>query len=143
MKKVCVIAICGAVAVLAIETQRAAGVEAFRKEFESMYVKAEPGSDAEKSLQTAFKAAKCNVCHFGTSKKNRNDYGKALATLLTKKDAKDTAKIHSALEQVAGMKSKADDGASPTFGELIQQGKLPGGDAKPAAETAEAKAGGE
>jgi hypothetical protein len=65
------------------------------------------------------------VCHAGKTKKNHNDYGKALKTLLTKKDAKDTEKIHAALEKAAGMKSKSGDESSPTFGELIKQGKLP------------------
>ena len=31
------------------------------------------------------KTLKCNVCHFGKSKKNRNDYGKAIAKALAPK----------------------------------------------------------
>ena len=72
--------------------------------------------------------AKCNVCHVGKSKKDRNAYGHALADLLDKKeDAKDVAKIRAALEKVAGMPSDPAKADSVTFGDLIKQGKLPGG----------------
>jgi hypothetical protein len=43
------------------------------------------------------------------------------------------------LDEVAKLKSKADDASSPTFGELIEQGKLPGGE--PTATTATATSG--
>ncbi len=126
MKNVCIMALCGLVAgtVLA-KVQMAYGVDAFKKEFESMYVSKEPATDAEKSLVAAVQKAKCNVCHVGKTKKVRNEYGKALSSLVTKKDAKNTEKIHEALEKVAGMKSKPADDNSPTFGDLIKQGKLP------------------
>jgi hypothetical protein len=120
------LALCGFIAgTLLAKVQLAYGVDAFKKEFESMYVKKEPATDAEKSLLAAVQKAKCNVCHAGKSKKNHNEYGKALKTLLTKKDAKNTEKIHGALEKVADMKSQAGNDGSPTFGELIKQGKLP------------------
>jgi hypothetical protein len=126
MKRVCILALCGFAVGMLLGTVRSAhAVNDFKKEFESVYVKKQPTSEAEKSLLAAVNKAKCNVCHVGTSKKERNEYGKALATFLTKKDAKNTEKIHEALEKVAGMKSKSDDPNSPTFGELIQQGKLP------------------
>ncbi len=136
MKNLCIFVLCGLVAgVLLGKTRTALAVNDFKKEFEAKYVKKEPGTDAEKNLLAAVNKAKCNVCHVGKSKKERNDYGQALHTLLTKKDAKDTAKIQDALDKVAGMKSKADDANSPTYGELIQQGKLPCED-KAATETA-------
>ena len=129
MKNVCLLALCGfVVGTLLSSVPRAYATDAFKKEFESMYVKKEPATDAEKSLVAAVQKAKCNVCHVGKTKKVRNDYGKALNTMLTKKDAKDTAKIHESLEKVASMKSKPDDAGSPTFGELLLQGKLPGGE---------------
>ncbi len=127
MKKASLLAVCGMViGALALEIQSAHAVAPFKKEFESKYVKKEPATEAEKSLATAVSEAKCNVCHYGKSKKNRNTYGVALSKELTKKDGKDTAKIQAALDKVAAEKSIPDDAASPTFGELIEQGKLPG-----------------
>jgi hypothetical protein len=59
-----------------------------------------PGSP----LAAAVETAKCNVCHVGSNKK--------------------------ALETVAAMPSDPAKADAPTFGALIEQGKLPGGDAK-------------
>ena len=126
MKNVCMLALCGFVAgTLMARVQMAYAVDAFKKSFDAMYVKKEPATDAEKSLAAAVEKAKCNVCHVGKTKKVRNDYGKAVGALVTKKDAKDAPKIEEALKKVAGEKSKPDDASSPTFGELISQGKLP------------------
>jgi hypothetical protein len=79
----------------------------------------------------AIKEQKCNVCHYGTTKKNRNDFGKALnksidATAykaLKDEDNKEklTEKIDAALK--AAMKEKSADGK--TFGSLIEAGQLP------------------
>ncbi len=126
MKKACLLALCGmAIGALALEINAAHAIAPFKKEFDEKYVKKEPASEAEKALAVSVSEAKCNVCHYGKSKKNRNDYGQALAKELTKKDGKEIAKIQAALDKVAALKSKADDAGSPTFGELIQQGKLP------------------
>jgi hypothetical protein len=142
MKRACLIALCGiVVGAIAAHVPMAHAVAPFKKEFDAVYVKKAPTTDAQKSLLASVEKAKCNVCHTGKSKKERNGYGQALAQLLTKKDGKDVAKIHAALEKVAGMKSKPDDAGSPTFGELIEQGKLPGGEAE--ADTATASAGDE
>ncbi len=93
----------------------------FGKEFDALYVK--PGS----ALEAKVKEAKCNVCHVGPKKQDRNAYGMALSELLDKKDdAKNPEKIKAALETVAKMKSGGAD--SPTFGELIESGKLPAGE---------------
>ncbi len=90
----------------------------FQKEFEALYVK--PGS----ALEAKVKEVKCNLCHVGTKKTDRNAYGKALDELLDKKDdAKNPEKIKSALETVGKQKSAGAD--SPTFGELIEKGNLP------------------
>ncbi len=129
MKSLFCLSLCGLMAGALLGTVHSAGaVEAFKKEFEAKYVKKEPATDAEKSFTAAVEKAKCAVCHVGKTKKVRNDYGKALGALVTKKDAKDTAKIQEALDKIHGAKSKPDDASSPTFGELIEQGKLPGGD---------------
>ena len=103
-------------------------IKQFQDEFKAVYVKPDSSDPAEKALATAVEAAKCNLCHKGKEKKDRNAYGHALAVLLDKKeDAKNMEKIRKALETVAGMKSA--DG-EPTFGELIKMGKLPGGPAE-------------
>jgi hypothetical protein len=103
-------------------------IKQFQDEFKAVYVKADSSDPAEKALAAAVETAKCNVCHKGKEKKDRNAYGNALADLLDKKeDAKNMEKIRKALETVAAMPST--DGG-PTFGELIKMGKLPGGAAE-------------
>jgi hypothetical protein len=82
------------------------------------------------------------MCHVqGKEKKVRNAYGTQLSMILKKDNFKPdrlkaepekcAAEIVAALDAVAAKKSG--DDSSPTFGELIAQHKLPGGDAKPAA----------
>jgi hypothetical protein len=130
MKSVVLLAVCGVIAAGSVLSEAAWGIEAFKKEFEAKYVKKDPSTDAEKSLAAAVTKVKCNVCHVGTNKKMRNEYGKALDELLDKKtDAKDAAKIQDALDKVAGMKSNPKNPSSPTFGQLIEEGKLPGDEA--------------
>lgn len=117
---------CGVV--LAGSPRPALAIPPFKKEFDAKYVKKD-GTDVEKEFAAKAEKVKCNTCHKGKTKKERNAYGDALAELLDKKaDEKDLKKIQESLDKVAGMKSKADDPSSPTFGELIQQGKLPGGE---------------
>lgn len=67
------------------------------------------------------KKVKCGVCHFGKSKKNRNDYGKALMKNV-KKNEKKVDKINAALEKTESAKNAKGE----TFGSLIKAGKLPG-----------------
>jgi hypothetical protein len=62
----------------------------------------------------------CNICHVGTDKKQRNDYGMAIDKLLSKDDMKDAEKIEQSLVKVEGEKS-----GDTTFGVLIKEGKLP------------------
>ncbi|MBI3838144.1 MAG: hypothetical protein HY288_09465 [Planctomycetia bacterium] len=138
MKNLCLLAL-SCFVVLAV-VQSAHAIPAFNKEFENKYVKKESTNDSEKALAAAVAKVKCNVCHMGKTKKVRNEYGKALDELLDKKtDIKDIPKIQAALEKVAGMKSNPNDPSSPTFGELLEQGKLPGGEesAAPAASDGE------
>jgi hypothetical protein len=115
------------VAIVAAATARPAyAIKQFFDEFKAMYVKADSADAAEKALAAAVETEKCNVCHVGKSKKDRNAYGEALAGLLDKKeDAKNVEKIKASLEKVAGMPSDGKSG--PTFGALIKEGKLPGG----------------
>ncbi len=129
MKNAIVMTIGGLMIASSLIVTRGYGIDAFKKEFEAKYVKKDPTTDAEKALAAAVTKVKCNVCHVGKNKKARNEYGKALDHLLDKKkDAKNKAKIQSALDEVANMKSDPKDDTSPSFGELIQEGKLPGGE---------------
>jgi ABC-type Na+ efflux pump permease subunit len=101
----------------------------YLKAFNTKYLKPE-GSADEKAFAAEVKEAKCAVCHEGTSKKNRNAYGKELAKLLIPPNEKDPAKIDEALDKAAEMHVDANDPKSPTFADLIKQGKLPNSDAK-------------
>jgi hypothetical protein len=138
MKNFCLLVLCGvAVGTLFARVESARAVDPFKKEFEAKYVKETPATPEETAFAAAVKTAKCNVCHVGTKKKDRNAYGDALDALLDKKaDLKNKPKIQEALDKVAEMKSDANDPNSPTFGDLIKQGKLPGGEGD-----AQAKAG--
>lgn len=114
----------GVALMVGASSRPAFAIKEFFDEFKALYVKPDSGDANEKALAAEVETAKCNVCHAGSNKKERNSYGNALAELLDKKeDKKDTAKIRGALEKVAAMPSG--DG-KPTFGELIKQGKLPG-----------------
>ena len=99
---------------------------AYDKEFKALYVKPE-GTPAEKALATEVGTAKCNVCHVGKEKKERNAYGKTIGEILGEKNIKDVEKIKASLEKAAGMPSDPADAASVKFGDLIKEGKLPGG----------------
>lgn len=129
MKKVFVVALCAVAAVgtsMLINVQRAEARANYKKQFEAMYVKKESSDPNDKKLAEAAEAAKCGICHVGKEKKDRNAYGQALAKLLMKKET-DNAKIDAALQEVAKEHSKPGDASSPTFGDLIKEGKLPGG----------------
>jgi hypothetical protein len=127
-----VFSILAALAVMLVPTRPALAIKPFKDEFDKKYKIKSPGSDTEKSLAEKVNTAKCNVCHEGTSKKKRNPYGQALDAYLDKKtDMKDMAKIQDALSKVEAEHSVKGDDKSPTFGDLIKQGKLPGGDVAP------------
>lgn len=107
---------------------RVLAIAQFKSEFEAKYVKPESTEAKDISFAEAVAEARCNVCHAGISKKDHNRYGVALADLLDRRADRDNKeKIQAVLDQVASMKSDADKDDSPTFGELIDQGKLPGG----------------
>lgn len=118
MKKAVVLMLAVAVASvasLAIDVQQAEAFPPFKKAFDEKYM-------AEGSpLFAAYEGkSNCNVCHLGTNKKKRNEYGEALDKLLSKDDMKQPEKIAEALTKVESEKS-----GSSTFGELIKTGKLP------------------
>jgi len=106
--------------------QPAKAIKQFRDEFVAKYVKPDSQDPKDKAFSEAVDEAKCNLCHMGASKKDRNVYGTALAELLDRKTDKDNKeKIAEALDKVAKMQSNPDDPGSPTFGDLISEGKLP------------------
>ncbi len=88
-----------------------------KKAFDANYVKTSTSAD----FKAAAAKAKCNVCHYGKSKKNRNDFGKAISKFTNKKE-KDAAKLADALKK-AVLEKNAD---KATFESLIKAGKLPG-----------------
>jgi hypothetical protein len=107
--------------------REAFAIKQFFEEFKAVYVKPESTDPAEKALVAEVETAKCNVCHAGSSKKERNAYGDALAKRLNKKDdAKNVEKIKKALEEVAALPSDPAKADSPTFGALLKEGKVPG-----------------
>jgi hypothetical protein len=105
MKKVAIAFVCGAVA-LCLSVNSAYAVKPFLDEFVKKYPDVKGAADK-----------KCGVCHEGTDKKVRNDYGKALNAFIKKGDAKDTAKINEAFDKVAKENAK--------FGDNLKAGKLP------------------
>ena len=69
-------------------------------------------------------SVKCNVCHVGSVKKNRNDYGKAIVKALEGKKnltLKKKADFVDALKTAA--KEKNPDGKA--FGDLLEANELP------------------
>ena len=102
--------------------REAFAIKQFSDEFKAVYVK--EGTPLAAEVETA----KCNVCHKGSNKKDRNAYGEALAKLLDKKEDKENKeKIRQALDTVAKESSDPSKPDAPTFGDLIAAGKLPGG----------------
>ncbi|MEX0676860.1 MAG: hypothetical protein WD063_07275 [Pirellulales bacterium] len=109
------------------------------QQFQATYLKADSSDEKDKEFAALVTGkVKCDVCHVtGKPKKMRNPYGTQLSMLLDKDNFKPArlkaepekvkAEIVAAFEAVAAMKSG--DEKSPTFGELIAQHKLPGGDA--------------
>ncbi|MBI2824389.1 MAG: hypothetical protein HYX69_06855 [Planctomycetia bacterium] len=133
MKKVTLLLLAGAI-VMGLSLSTAQAIAPFKKEFDAKYVKKDSTVPSEQVLAAAVDKAKCLVCHAKNAegkedKKLRNPYGQALDQLLDKKtDMNNKQKIQEALDKVAEMKSNASDPKSPTFGDLIKQGKLPGGE---------------
>jgi len=110
---------------VSVLSTRAPAIIQFHKEFVATYVDKHENKEFVKTA----KEARCYICHVGKKRTNRNEYGKQLSELLDKtKDKANKKKIHEALTKVAQMHSDPKDEKSPTFGDLIQSGKLPGGE---------------
>ncbi len=126
---VCVVVVAGLL--LGPSTKSARAVKPFALQFYSKYIKEDSARPEVQEYAQLVKSTKCHLCHEGKSKKHRNAYGRELSKLLDKKtDKKNVKKIQAALAKVETMHVKPDDENSPTFGELIAQCKLPGGDPK-------------
>ena len=97
----------------------------YQKEFLKLYTK---GDGVDKEFRNLAKKAKCYVCHQGKEdRKNNNPYGEALDVYLDEEDKKDKEKIIAALKTVAEESINPEDESAPTYGQLISEGKLPGG----------------
>jgi hypothetical protein len=106
----------------------AAAILQYQKEFVKLYVgeDADPESDLVKIKRD--KKKRCLVCHQGKKKKICNTYGELFRPLLDrKKDKKNVEKIVAALKKVEQMRSDPKDENSPTYAEILAEGKLPGG----------------
>ena len=88
-----------------------------KKAFDAGYVK----TSTDAAFKAAAAKAKCNICHYGKSKKMRNDFGKTISKFTNKKE-KDATKLGAALKKAVAEKN-AD---KVTFESLIKAGKLPG-----------------
>jgi len=121
MRRSVVLTVC-ALLLLSLGVNASFGRPDYRKQIEATY--------KTSKIAGAIKDANCNVCHYGKSKKNRNDYGTALSKILTPDSYKElkkspdqlNKKIIDALKKVSAQKSVT----GKTFGELIEAGKLPG-----------------
>jgi hypothetical protein len=109
--------------VIGLSQSPARAIKPFLEEFKGKYVKPD-GTDGDKEFAAKVEKQQCNVCHMGKSKKMRNDYGKALGKFVKKEDKDAKEKIQEALDKAAEEKSA--DGK--TFGELIKEHQLPGGE---------------
>ncbi|MEO8496051.1 MAG: hypothetical protein ABI614_13350 [Planctomycetota bacterium] len=124
MKKVGVLTLCGLVAAMLVGFSGTVDAR-------PQYNKAHDEMHKDASNAKEMTDAKCNKCHYGKKKTDRNDYGKALIELgLTKEnfDAKKEDKeglekdIKEALKKV--LEEKNPDGE--TYGDRIKAGKFPG-----------------
>ncbi|MCA9208616.1 MAG: hypothetical protein KDA55_09690 [Planctomycetales bacterium] len=101
------------------------------KDFADVFAEKYVDNSGNDGLKSAAAETKCNVCHYGKSKKNRNDFGKALSKHITKGKASDLKKedpaaakaaIAEALEKALAEKKEGDK----TFGDVLKAGMLPG-----------------
>lgn len=94
-----------------------------KKAFLEYYMKDNP----DKEFGKLVKKANCYVCHQGKKKQNRNAYGEELSEFLSKENKGDVEIAIEALKKVEDRHTDPDDEESPTYGDLIKEGKLPGG----------------
>jgi hypothetical protein len=135
------IACFGACLAVCLPARPAVALTPFNKPFEEKYVKNHPDA----AFREAFKKTRCNVCHVkGKPKTVTNAYGDELAkhiegnaeeriraAKLENREAEEVQtlvkELEAAFAKVEKVKSAAGDDGSPTYGELIQSGRLPAG----------------
>ncbi len=115
------------VAILAGASARPAfAILQFYQQFDKVYLAEHENKEFVEQAHN--RKNQCLICHQGKVRKNHNAYGLHLVELLDKrKDARDVEKIKEALAKVGAMHSDPNDDKSPTYDELIKQGKFPGG----------------
>jgi hypothetical protein len=123
MRKICswTLVACGLLAVAFLVTTTARQAQA-RPLYYQWWMQKYPDVTKKNNVKAA---VKCNVCHVGTKKEDRNDYGKAIIKGLDGKKnlkKKDKQLFEDALKTAEGEKSGTPD---KTFGDLLQGGELP------------------
>ncbi|TWT34919.1 hypothetical protein [Blastopirellula retiformator] len=129
MKKVLFCLILGAVASV-VTADQAFAIKPFMEVFIANYNVKEPKTDSEKALAAAVAEVKCNLCHEGKSKKNRNAYGAAMDELVDKKEfvaarKEDKEKAQKEFTEILVKLEAEKSPTGETYGELIKAGKLP------------------
>ena len=125
MKKFSLLLVC---LMLALSAAPAWAIPPFNDAFKKAYVKAGSPLDAK------VMEVKCNVCHMGKEKKDKNEYGKAVGKFLKKADFTGDAKKYPDVKGDDAQKALAEglknaeaekSSSGKTFGELIKAGELP------------------
>jgi hypothetical protein len=126
MKKFCLSLVC--LALVALVAAPAWAIPPFNDAFKKAYVK--DGTP----LADKVAAEKCNVCHMGKEKKDKNEFGKVVGKYLKKADfTGDNKKYDPKSDE--GQKAMAEglekalaekSAGGKTYGELIKEGELPG-----------------
>ena len=124
MKNICVLAIASltALMVVVVQSGTANARPDYNKQFQETY--------KDSKVLEAAKKAKCNTCHFGKSKKNRNDFGMALSKHLNKDmykaRNKDKEAFKKKIAEALKLVEKEKSTGGMLFGKLIEEGTLPG-----------------
>ena len=125
MKKLSAIAVV-AVAVLMLSADRTDARPQYKSYFEKIVVAKSKNAD----FVTTAKEKKCNVCHFGTKKSDRNDFGKALSKHTTKagylEKKADAAVLQKYFEEGLKKVLEIKNPEGEKYGDRINAGKLPG-----------------
>jgi hypothetical protein len=132
--------LCAACVVFALASP-AGAVPQFQKAFQETYLNSLKDKKFAESMEKA--DVKCLICHQGKQKKNRNDFGKVVGKLLTKKDAKNKEKIAEGLKKALAMHVDPKDDKSPTYLERLESSQWPGGKLEDLKKDPKKPAGGE
>ena len=108
--------------------QPASAVKPFLEQFKALYVKPKTTDHTMLIFNAAVEKKDCTICHLAKPQKGFNAYGAQVKKLLAKNDAQNPKAIRIALSKAARMKANPDDPQSLTFGQRLQQGKLPVGE---------------